>query len=347
MADKKPHKREATSLGSTAQLEKVGASTEKRGIRFKLPFGKGAAKTKRASAPRHVPVRGIAITIGVICILLLVGAISLVVLSHTDAFTITSIDAEASEHVSSEDIAALAGVPEGTTLLNYDEAAIVANLKRNPWIADVSISRAFPDRLRVTVTERTVRAYVMMNSGSVTWCMGDDGVWVEPIKFEVGEGQSIAEAALAASIETGALLITDVPQTVNPMAGQPADDEVFQAINSYHEEFSDELWNQIVSINASSVEGISCILESGIEISLGSPTSITAKETVIQQLLSKYPNRLTYINVRVPASPSYRMVETESVEGGTGAIGDVATGTTPAPTETEPTETTEDTSEGE
>ena len=313
MADKKPHKREATSLGSTAQLEKVGASTEKRGIRFKLPFGKGAAKTKRASAPRHVPVRGIAITIGVICILLLVGAISLVVL----------------------------------TLLNYDEAAIVANLKRNPWIADVSISRAFPDRLRVTVTERTVRAYVMMNSGSVTWCMGQDGVWVEPIKFEVGEGQSIAEAALAASIETGALLITDVPQTVNPMAGQPADDEVFQAINSYHEEFSDELWNQIVSINASSVEGISCILESGIEISLGSPTSITAKETVIQQLLSKYPNRLTYINVRVPASPSYRMVETESVEGGTGAIGDVATGTTPALTETEPTETTEDTSEGE
>ncbi len=344
MADKKPHKREATSLGSTSQLEKVSTSAGKRSGRLELPGNKGGEKGKRLSVP-HVSVRTITIVVGLVCVLFLVGAVSLVVLSHTDAFTITSIDAQATEHVSSEDIAALAGVPEGTTLLNYDEATIVSNLKRNPWIADVSISRSFPDRLKVTVTERTVSGYVMMNSGSVTWCMGNDGVWIEPIKFSVSEGQSIVEAALAASIENGALLVTDVPQTVNPMAGQPAEDEVFQALKSYHEEFSDELWSQIVSINASSVEGISCILQSGIEISLGSPTSIAAKETVIQQLLSKYPNRLTYINVRVPASPSYRMVETESVEGGTGAIGDVATpAPTPTPDEVETTET--ETTEG-
>ena len=41
MADKKPHKREATSLGSTSQLEKVGTSAGKRSGRLELPGNKG------------------------------------------------------------------------------------------------------------------------------------------------------------------------------------------------------------------------------------------------------------------------------------------------------------------
>lgn len=144
------------------------------------------------------------------------------------------------------------------------------------------------------------------------------------MKIAVEEGQSIVETALAVAMENNALLISDVPQTVSPVAGAPADDEVFVAIRTYREELSDDLWSQVVSVNASSVEGISCILKSGVELSLGAPTSIQAKETVIDQLMTKYPNRLTYINVRVPANPSYRMVDSESVEGGTGAIGDVS-----------------------
>ena len=42
----------------------------------------------------------------------------------------------------------------------------------------------------------------------------------------------------------------------------------------------------------------------------------------MQQLLAKYPNRITYINVRVPSSPSYRMLDSDAVQEGTGAYGD-------------------------
>ena len=296
----------------------------------------------RASAPRReFPLKAIAIALASLVALFIAGAIAIVVLSNTDAFTISSISAEPTEHITSEDIAALAGVPEGTTLLNYDETLIVNNLHRNPWVKDVRLSREFPDRLRVELTERTVSAIVMMNSGSVIWCLGDDDVWIEPVKIVTGEGQSIIEAALAYVSGTDTLVITDVPQTVNPVAGAHADDDVFEAIRTYRSTLSKDFWNNIVSINASSIEGISCILKNGVEVSLGSPTSIETKEAVVEQLMAKYPNRLTYINVRVPSNPSYRMVDTESVESGTGATGDL--NATPAPTE--PTSTDKKTTE--
>ena len=295
-------------------------------------------RNAKASAPRRqLPLKAIAIALAAVVALFIAGAAAIVVLSHTDAFTISSISAEPTEHISAEDIAALAGVPEGTTLLNYDEALIVNNLRRNPWVKDVKLSREFPDRLRVEITERTVTSIVMMNSGSVTWCMGDDDVWIEPVKIVAGEGQSIIEAALAYVSGSETLVITDVPQTVNPVAGTVAEDEVFEAIRAYRTELSKDFWDQIVSINASSIEGISCVLKSGIEISLGVPSNIETKEAVIDQLMAKYPNRLTYINVRVPSNPSYRMVDTESVEGGCGATGDISAATPSATTE--PTKT--------
>ena len=75
-----------------------------------------------------------------------------------------------------------------------------------------------------------------------------------------------------------------------------------------------------MSVSAPSVEALSCILGTGVEVSFGSPNNIESKEIVVQQLLAKYPNRITYINVRVPSNPSYRMLESESVQEGTGAV---------------------------
>lgn len=329
MAAKKPHKREVTS-GKDASAQRTGVLKVPKGASATsrlTPASPSRARSRRAvpgEPRRQIPLKAIAIALGFLAALSIVGAIAIVVLSHTDAFTITSIDAEPTEHISAEDIAALAGVPEGTTLLNYDETLIIDNLHRNPWVKDVSLSREFPDKLRVVVTEREITSIVMMNAGSVIWCMGDDDVWIEPVKISTAEGQSVIEAALAYVAGTDTLVITDVPQTVNPVAGTRAEDDVFAALRTYHEELSSDFWNEVVSFNASSVEGISCILKSGVEVSLGAPNSIASKEAVVDQLMAKYPNRLTYINVRVPANPSYRMVDSEAVEGGSGATGDLA-----------------------
>lgn len=260
----------------------------------------------------------------VLSIVVAIGAaasIGYAVLSNTAAFAISSIVCEATEHVSAEAIATLAAVPEGTTLLNYDAAVIEANLKRNPWVGSVEVSREYPDRLRISVKERAVTALVPLNAGSVVWCLGSGDVWIEPIKVVPADGQTLVEAALQAARDMDALLITDLPSSVNPVAGEPASDEVFSAISAYRFGLSATLWKQVVSFSAPSVEGLACTLESGVEISLGAPTAISSKEGVIEQLLAKYPNRITYINVRVVSNPSYRMLDSDTVQEGTGVLG--------------------------
>ena len=270
-------------------------------------------------APRgHRGIRALIVALVVVAVLLVVALVAFIVLSSSPAFTITSIDTESTEHLSAENIAKLANVEEGTTLLTIDEEAISENLKRNPWVGSVSFTREFPDRLKIVVTERRVDCIVKMSTGSVCWCLGDDGVWIEPVNLTVADGQSAEDVALALAQEREALLIKDVPTSLSPTAGETATNDALKAVAAYREQFSEEFLSQIVCFSASSVESIACTLSNGVEVSLGAPSSIDVKEALIRQILEKHPNQITYINVRVPSQPSYRRLGTESVSEGTG-----------------------------
>lgn len=295
----------------------------------------------------HKGIRAIIVALVIMAFLLVILLVGFIALSSSPVFTIASIDAEDTEHLSAENIAKLANIEEGTTLLTFDQAAITENLKRNPWVGSVSFTREFPDRLRIEVTERRVDCVVKMSTGSVCWCLGEDGVWIEPINLTVADGQSADDVALALAQKMDALLVTDVPTSLSPTAGETSNDEVLKAIAAYREQFSADFSSQIVCYSASSIESVGCTLKSGIEISLGSPTNIDVKEAVIHQILEKHPNQITYINVRVPSQPTYRRIGTESVSEGSGikvddlVANDGASGSTqaqPEATEGQPSE---------
>ncbi len=254
-----------------------------------------------------------------LAILAVVCVIGFNILRMTPIFTITSIDTQATEHLSEQDIANLAGVVEGTTLLDVDEAVVAENLKRNPWVLDVKVHREFPDKLAIEVQERTVQTIVLLNTSAFAWYIGEGDVWLEPATLTLGEGQTAKDAALALASQKGALLIIDVPATVNPTAGSEVADDVLLAVNTYVRELPEELSSQIVYFSASSLEGIACILSNGVEVSLGSPTQIEQKVAVLTQILEQYPGEITYINVRVPANPSYRRIDSDTVQPGSGA----------------------------
>ena len=265
-----------------------------------------------------------------VAIVAAVLGVAFLVLSNTSTFQITSIDAVASDHVSADDIQKLAKVEEGTTLLNVDTNAITQNLMKNPWVESVSVEREFPDKLKISVTERTVEAVVVMSSRSVAWYLGEGEVWLEPVNLDVSDEQSADDVALEKATSVGAILITGVPATVDPVAGSKATDEVIAAVRSYLDGFSSDFASQIVSFTAPSEASISCVLSSGVEVSLGSPTDISSKEEVVKSLLAEYPDELTYINVRVPSKPTYRMIDSDNVGEGTGALVGTTTSSTDA-----------------
>ncbi len=276
-----------------------------------------ASSSERVRTRRNGP-RSLLVLLAGIVGLVLAAALAFFILSATPVFTISSIETEPTAHLTAESIGKLAAIGEGTTLLNVDVKQVEDNIKKNPWVEEVQITREFPDRLRVIVRERTISAVVLMSSGNIAWYLGSDGRWIEPVNIDTTSNRAGSELALAKAEELGCLLIADVPSSVSPQAGYEATDESIASALLYIDGFSEEFASQVVSISAASPEAIGCTLASGVEVSLGVPSNIEAKEAVVQQILEEHAEQITYINVRVPSKPSYRKVSTDSVQAGTG-----------------------------
>jgi cell division protein FtsQ len=245
------------------------------------------------------------------------------VLSFTPLFAVTNVVGEGTDHVTSTDIVNLAAVGDGTTLLNVNTAQIEENIKKNPWVATVSVKRKFPNTLEISVTEQQAFAIVVSGSADKAWYISGDGTWIQPVSLQTSGDTTLAALALDRANKEGLVLIQNVSSSLNPVAGETTDDTGILAAIEYQDTFSEGLRDQIVSYSAASAEALSCTLKSGIEVSLGSPTNISLKESVITALMAEYPNQLTYINVRIPSKPTYRKIDSDSVQEGTGVQTDV------------------------
>lgn len=277
-------------------------------------------KERRERYQRGQSAKAVVGVVGGVAALTVVLVVAYFVLRSSSAFAIQNVVCEPTEHVTESDIKNLLEVPDGATLLNFDGSAIEASLKKDPWVGLVSFERQFPDTLRVVVNEQSTDALVVMNAGSIAWYLGTSGSWIQPTKVTVAQNQSVNDAALAQATSEGVLLITDVPSSVSPKSGSEATDDVFAAVRTFRDGFSADFSAQVVSYSAPSADNISCTLASGVEISLGSATQVSSKEAIAKEILAAHPGKVTFINVRVPSSTgsSYRSIDSEDVEAGTG-----------------------------
>lgn len=296
----------------------LGRAAQQAGSAAAAPLSGRERREQHQQADRVKLIGGAVVAV---CAVGLAVLIAFFVLRDSAIFSVDNVVVEGTTHVSESDVRNLLTLEDGTTLLNIDKDLINDQLKRDPWVASVEVERQFPHTVKLTVVEQQVDMLVVMNSGSIGWYLGSSGSWIEPTKIEASEGQSVNDAALAKARAEGVVLVTGVPATVNPASAQPATDDVLTAVKAFREGFSSEFAAQVVSYDASSTDTISCVLESGVQISLGSATSISYKEQVASALLEKYPGQITYINVRKPASASVRKVGSVDVTQGTGADG--------------------------
>lgn len=235
------------------------------------------------------------------------------VLVYSPLFMIRAIVATPTEHVTSQTISSLAAVPEGSTLFNINERAIVERIQKNPWVESAEVTRQFPNQLSVNVTERTKAAVVLLSSGLEAWWLSADGHWLEPVAMQEATADngvaSPSDQARTAAASDGVVLVSDVAATVAPQAGAACTDEAVSGVLSYVTTFSDEMRAKIVSAKAASVQALSFVLTDGVEVSVGAPTDIAAKEQVVLELLRQHQGQVTYINVRTPKTPSWRGLE--------------------------------------
>src|SRR3979411_1836284 len=86
--------------------------------------------------------------------------------ANAAGFNITGVALAGHKHLTREEIFAIAGVTGHSSLLFLDLADARARLKTNPWIADATVQKLYPDRLQITITERVAFA-LWQKGGSI------------------------------------------------------------------------------------------------------------------------------------------------------------------------------------
>jgi cell division protein FtsQ len=98
--------------------------------------------------------------------------------ANAAGFRIASIALSGERHVSRDEILSSAGVTGTTSLLFFDVDEARDRLKSNPWIADATVLKLYPDRLQIGIKEREAFA-LWQQAGRVSVIAGD-GTVLEP-----------------------------------------------------------------------------------------------------------------------------------------------------------------------
>jgi cell division protein FtsQ len=93
-------------------------------------------------------------------------------------FAIASIAVSGERHVGRDEILATIGVTERSSLLFLDVEGARDRLKTNPWIADATVLKLYPDRLQIGIKERA--AFALWQQGGRVSVIAEDGTVLEP-----------------------------------------------------------------------------------------------------------------------------------------------------------------------
>lgn len=251
---------------------------------------------QRAKRQRWQYLRYIARIAIVIAVILLV-IFGSIFIYRSDLFHVNNVQVNGSAHLTSQEITSIAAVSDDSTLLRLDSKGIKERLEDNAWVQNAAIHRVFPDTIVIDITEREPGAVVKINDRSNWVHLGLDGAWLS--------------AATTDDWENAMKIIDVSPSMPAPISGAMcADGGINNALDILNS-ISDDLRSRIVSISAESSIKTSLNLVDGVTVAFGDSSDIEVKEAVINSLLNEYEGRISYINVRVPTRPTYRMLEGE------------------------------------
>jgi cell division protein FtsQ len=244
-------------------------------------------------------------------ILLLVAALVLImialaaVLYFSPIFSIDDVQIQGTQRLDSETLKTQAAVPD-TTLPRLDQVAVVKRLEQNVWIEDAQVSLEFPHTVVIKVSERQPLAVANLASPTASggvdpWLLSADGIWL---------GSSLELAKLGAAVTSSQVQalpqIVSLPGSVSAAIGQSAGDAQDQSALKVLSAFDQDFRNGIANIDVTNVSDLKIKLRNNIEIDFGDSSLALDKEKAIVALELAHPNSLTYVNVRTPATPTYR-----------------------------------------
>ncbi|MBQ3302115.1 MAG: FtsQ-type POTRA domain-containing protein [Eggerthellaceae bacterium] len=267
---------------------------------------------RMARSARRYFVR-IALVLGIVAALIIGGA----VVYNSNLFTVEHVEVNGVEHLTSDEMAQMANVPAGVTLLRVDTDAIANRIRKNAWVQDVSVVPKFPDTLQINVIERKITAIVEVPLGkaakatttatSKQWAIAEDHVWLRPSPEQDSEAAKTTSSKVYEDAEA-ALHITDVPYgTKTEIGAVCVDNNVNNALDIVSG-LTTELADMVVTVSAAGPVETTLLLDNGVEIAFGKAENVRDKERVILKIMEENENGVAYINVRNVSNPTWRAI---------------------------------------
>lgn len=230
---------------------------------------------------------------------------------NSSLFTIENVTVNGVEHLTSEEMAQLANVPTDTTLLRVDTDTIAKRLKANAWVDDVKVNCVYPNTLELDVTEREVAAVVEIPTSAATsvksWAIAKDHTWLMPIPDKDSEAAKTTSAKIYEDADR-VIHVKAVPFGTKAQIGEVCTDANVNNALDIMAGMTTDLANRVTEVRASGTAETMLVLDNGVEVAFGQAEDIRDKERVVQEILAQNPDGVSYINVRMVETPTWRAI---------------------------------------
>lgn len=279
-----------------------------------------------------------------VLILGIVAALGLVgwggwALINSPFFSVEQVVIEGQQAIDPDSVRATVAGETATTLFRVSSSRVEEIVSELPWVGSVEVKKRLPSTIVVSIVERHPAATVTVSDGSV-WVVSDDGFWLGALESSVSATATAAAAnadsaaelsggEVPASADTPPAVIDPAAQypavrfdptplvgifdapSPKPEAGRKvASAEVLNAV-AVLAGLSEELRDQVERVSAPEVGSTSLIIESGVELVVGSSDDMLVKDKVILSILKAHEGNVSLINVRSVNNPTWRGLESK------------------------------------
>lgn len=210
---------------------------------------------------------------GALAVALVIGAVYVVAFSP--ALAARAVTVNGAKVLSKTEVLEAAGVATGTPLVWIDPATIAERVSGLPAVSEVTVSRVWPDRVRIAVTERKPR-----------------------LAIPAGRGYLLADA-------TGVVFqaVENAPSGLVVVEADPNSQQVLVDVGTVFSALSSATAAKVSRLEAPTQDGIVLRLRDGSRVVWGSAEDSVLKSKVLDALL---PLGGSVFNVSAPGFPTRR-----------------------------------------
>ena len=227
-----------------------------------------AKKTKKQKKQKQAsvyPPQFIALLVGIVV------AVAAIVVLLGPLMKIDKVDINELKYLSDDKVLEMTSNPIGQNLFRFNISKAENELLAYPYVDDVRISRHFPHRLEISITERQPAGVLLNNSNYLQF--SKDGILLDNTK-------SLSNLSLP--------LITGFKMEDVPAPGEAfKDNERFEDILRIINACDDDLLRMLQEINIKDRNNILAYTSQGLEIRIGSVDNIETRMATLNDIINQ------------------------------------------------------------